>query len=147
MVRHLDVLANAFRFYGALVFSISGLASVLCAVAALFAGEPALVLGTPVLLAAGALIAAPFALTGRGIDRRRPWARIVGMILSVMVIGDLPFGLGLGLLGLGVLTDPEVARAFPVAARSADRADERGTADLDAVLKRASARSARLQRT
>ena len=32
------------------------------------------------------------------------------LVLSVMVLGDLPFGLPLGLLGLGVLLDGEAAR-------------------------------------
>jgi len=111
--RHLPVLAHAFRFYGAWVFG-------LCAVAAALGGVTLGLLEAWWLAATffvptvafGAAMGGSFVAVGRGLDQRRPWARWAGLALSALVIGDLPVGMALGLLGFGVLADDEVAACF-----------------------------------
>lgn len=118
MRRHLPVLAQAFRFYGAWVTALTALASVVSFTVLTAVDSVALgaVLAVPVF-AMGAAMGGLYVAVGRGLDARRPWARIAGLVLSVLVIGDLPVGMALGIFGLGVLSDDEVTAAFanPVA--------------------------------
>jgi len=111
--RHLPVLAHAFRFYGAWVFGLTVAASVVgsALVGLLIDGWLAALVAVPAM-STGALIGAAYVGVARGLDARRPWARWAGLGLSALAIGDLPFGMALGLLGLGVLTDQEVAACF-----------------------------------
>ena len=76
--------------------------------------QPALVLCIPLLftLLGGGALGALYRRVGDGLHAHRPWARYAALVLSVLVLGDLPFGLPLGLLGLGVLLDGEAAAAF-----------------------------------
>jgi len=119
MRRHIPVLAEAFRFYGAFVWFVTGLVAVLMTTMAAGIGVvegllPAMTLLIPLVFAlvGGGLLGALYRHVGVGLHARRPWARYVAVVLSVMVLGDLPFGLPLGLLGLGVLLDADTARAF-----------------------------------
>jgi len=112
MLRHLDVVAHGLRFYGALIGAVSAIGAAVAGGAGLLAGEPAVLLVAPIVFALGALIAAPFIVTGDGLLRGRPWARISGIVLSALIITDFPIGMSLGLLGLGVLLDDEVTKAF-----------------------------------
>jgi hypothetical protein len=113
MRRHLPVLSQAFQFYATWIGGLTAVASLgtFALIAAL--GEWQLgLLGAGAGILAGVLFALPFWWTGRGLRAEREWARWLGIVLSVLVITDIPFGLGLGLLGLGTLLDDEVARAF-----------------------------------
>ncbi len=113
MRRHLPTLAHAFRFYGAWVASVTAVVALamFVLVAALESVALAGLLCLPVL-AVGAVIGSAYVGVARGLDQRRPWARWAGLALSVLVLGDLPVGTALGLLGVGVLTDDDVATAF-----------------------------------
>ncbi len=131
MRRHIPVLAEAFRFYGAFVWFATGLAAVLMATVAAGVGVveglmPAATLLIPLVFAlvGGGLLGALYRHVGAGLHARRPWARHVAVVLSVMVLGDLPFGLPLGLLGLGVLLDADAARAFEPHAAAAPPTQE-----------------------
>ena len=112
MLRHLDVVAHALRFYGALVGAIFSVMALLVGTLAVATGEPALLIAAPLMMGFGALFSVPFIVTGRGLLQGRPWARIAGIVLSMLIITDLPIGMSLGILGLGVLLDEEVAHAF-----------------------------------
>lgn len=113
MRRHLPVLAHAFRFYAAWIGALStmvalGVFAFLTALDSVALG----LLGILPIVGMGSAIALAYAGVARGLDARRPWARWAGLALSVLVISDLPVGMALGLLGVGVLTDDEVADAF-----------------------------------
>jgi hypothetical protein len=113
MRRHLPVLTHAFRFYAAWVASLTTLSSVAVLGALAAAGEWQIGLAAAILGGVvGLAIATPFWWTARGLQGRREWARVLGVALSMLVITDIPFGLGLGLLGLGTLLDGDVAREF-----------------------------------
>jgi signal transduction histidine kinase len=74
--------------------------------AKLTAGTFAMVSG--VLLAWSALTA----WAGRAIRRRKPWARLVALVLSVLHLFILPFGTALGAYALWVLVHNEARHEF-----------------------------------
>jgi len=71
---------------------------------------------------AGLLIAwsAMTAWAGRAVRRRRPWARLVALALSVLHLFILPFGTALGVYSLWVLVHHEARQQFepPLPARA-----------------------------
>ncbi len=145
MRRHIPVLAEAFRFYGAFVWGITGLVAVLMAtmgvaVGALEGFTAGLTLLIPAVFAVamGGGMGAMYRKVGAGLHAHRPWARYAALVLSVLVLGDLPFGLPLGLLGLGVLLDGEASAAF-----DAPTATEVGSDTVD-VGRRAARRARQL---
>jgi hypothetical protein len=52
------------------------------------------------------------AWAGRGLRRRRPWARLITLALSVLPLFILPFGTALGLYSLWVLVHHEARQQF-----------------------------------
>lgn len=54
-------------------------------------------------LIAAVLILLPGLIGGIGLLRRRPWARIVILALSVLLVPQIPFGTALGAFGLWIL--------------------------------------------
>lgn len=80
-------------------------------------GEAAIAI--PVLGMAGTAVAAilivlalPGLITGWGLLNFRPWARIVGLVLSALNIMNVPFGTALGIYGLWVLLHRDTERLF-----------------------------------
>lgn len=61
----------------------------------------------------------PGLLTGIGLLKFQPWARILGIVLSVINLINIPFGTALGIYGLWVLLNKETEILF---------GDSRGTA-------------------
>ncbi|HTG98936.1 MAG TPA: hypothetical protein VL882_01635 [Vicinamibacterales bacterium] len=80
----------------------------------------------PVLGFAGTALAAFFTLfslpsliTGYGLLNYKPWARVVGIVLSAISLINIPIGTVVGAYGLWVLLNQETERLFnnlPVAA-------------------------------
>lgn len=60
----------------------------------------------------------PGILTGIGLLRHRPWARIVGIVLSVLSLMMIPFGTLVGIYGLWVLFSKDTERLFEPAVQS-----------------------------
>lgn len=112
MRRHLVVVGHGFRFYGALIMAITAVAAGLLAGLSLVVGEPAVALLAPIVAGAGLALGVPYVAAGRGMLNGRPWARLAGIALSCLMIGDFPIGMSLGVLGLGVLLDEDVASDF-----------------------------------
>lgn len=54
----------------------------------------------------------PSILCGYGLLRRFPWARIVGIVLSILYLVEFPFGTALGIYGLWVLFHMETPPLF-----------------------------------
>jgi hypothetical protein len=69
-------------------------------------------------LAGGALVAflvavsLPGLLTGIGLLQLRPWARIVGIVLGVLQLVNIPFGTVLGIYALWVLLNRQTEMLF-----------------------------------
>lgn len=63
-----------------------------------------------------ALLSLPGVIVGAGLLQFRPWARILGIILSALNLIHVPLGTLLGVYGLWVLLQQETERLFAPAA-------------------------------
>jgi len=59
-----------------------------------------------------ALFAIPSLITGYGLLHFKPWARIVGIILSALSLINIPIGTVIGVYGLWVLLNKDTERLF-----------------------------------
>ena len=58
------------------------------------------------------VLALPGLITGWGLLNYKPWARILGIVLSVINLLNIPFGTALGIYGLWVLLNKDTERLF-----------------------------------
>jgi hypothetical protein len=126
MATHVKVLAMIHIVFGALgVIGAIAILAIFGGIAGLVGstGEPGSAAAAPLLGGIGGLIAVvvavvslPGLITGIGLLNFRPWARIVGIILSAIHLINVPFGTALGIYGLWVLlnrdTEPLFARPY-----------------------------------
>jgi len=56
--------------------------------------------------------AVPGFVVGFGLLGRRPWARILGIVLSALSLMHVPFGTALGVYGLWILFNRDTERLF-----------------------------------
>jgi len=123
MTTHVKVL-------GVLYIALSGL--MLCAAAFLFfavgtaagivgatADSPDAAIALPIIGLAGTalvaflvILALPGLITGIGLLQFRPWARIVGIVLAVLNLIQIPFGTIVGIYALWVLLSKETEPLF-----------------------------------
>ena len=61
------------------------------------------------------LLSLPGVIIGIGLIQRRPWARIAGIVLSILGLTMVPFGTIVGVYGLWVLFSKETEQLFSVA--------------------------------
>jgi hypothetical protein len=124
MDRHINLLARLCRIWGALamVAGVAILVQGFGALAVVMAAEP----GSPqsgvaawltatlyFFFALGALVWGSVHLSSAtGLRRRRPWARLVGLLLAVLNLFFLPFGTALAAYTFWVLMSDETRRAF-----------------------------------
>jgi hypothetical protein len=54
----------------------------------------------------------PGLVVGIGLLKRRPWARVLGIVISALDLTHIPVGTALGLYGLWVLFNRETERLF-----------------------------------
>ena len=59
-----------------------------------------------------AAVSLPSVVIGIGLIRLRPWARIAGMVVSILSLMMVPFGTIVGVYGLWVLFSKETERLF-----------------------------------
>ena len=78
-------------------------------------------IAVPVLGFAGTALAAffgifalPSLITGYGLLNYRPWARVIGIILSAISLINIPIGTIVGAYGLWVLLNKETERLFNI---------------------------------
>jgi hypothetical protein len=57
-------------------------------------------------------LAVPGVVVGVGLLERRPWARVLGIVLAVLSLMHVPFGTALGVYGLWVLFNRETEGLF-----------------------------------
>ena len=58
------------------------------------------------------VLALPGLITGWGLLSFKPWARILGIVLSVLNLLNIPIGTALGIYGLWVLLNKDTERLF-----------------------------------
>lgn len=58
------------------------------------------------------VLSVPGLIVGIGLLKRRPWARIAGIVMSILGMMAVPFGTALGVYGLWVLFSKETERLF-----------------------------------
>ena len=128
---HVKILAAFHLVFGVLGLMLSlmvlllfggtaGIASIAAA------SEPDAWLAVPIVGLIGSILvmviftlSVPGLIAGIGLLKRRPWARILTIVLSVLNLINIPFGTILGIYGLWVLLSQDTARSFgvtPVAA-------------------------------
>jgi hypothetical protein len=85
-------------------------------------GDPDAALAVPILGVMGAalstfllVLSLPAVVIGIGLLQRRAWARIAGIVLSLLNLFNFPFGTVLGVYGLWVLFSKETERVFTLA--------------------------------
>jgi hypothetical protein len=127
MEPHVKVLGILFIVYGAFGLAVSllmllafGGATGLVGLAAV--DEPGTLLAMPVVGVIGSVIigftllmAVPRIVAGFGLLGRRPWARILAVVLSALGLFNVPFGTVLGIYGLWVLLSRATASLFGIA--------------------------------
>ena len=98
-----------------LLLTLSGVAGIVGA-----AADPEdAAIAIPVLGIAGTALAAflglfalPSLITGYGLLNFKPWARIVGIVLSAISLINIPFGTIIGIYGLWVLLSKDTEQLF-----------------------------------
>jgi len=58
------------------------------------------------------IISFPGILAGMGLYKRKEWARVMTLILSVIEIFSFPFGTAIGIYSIWALTQPEIVACF-----------------------------------
>ena len=58
------------------------------------------------------MVSLPGLITGIGLLKLQPWARIVGLVLAAINLINIPFGTVLGIYGLWVLLNKETETLF-----------------------------------
>jgi len=58
------------------------------------------------------IISVPGILAGMGLYKRKEWARILTLILSIIEIFSFPFGTAIGIYSIWALIQPETTAAF-----------------------------------
>jgi hypothetical protein len=62
------------------------------------------------------VLSLPGFVVGIGLLKRRPWARIAGIVMSIVGMMFIPFGTALGIYGLWVLFSKETEQIFQASA-------------------------------
>jgi hypothetical protein len=118
-VKVLGVLQIAFGGIGLmfallLVFVFGGAAGIVGA-----SGDPQAAMAVPIIGLTGmaligflVLVSLPSVIVGIGLLKRRPWARIAGIVISLMSLVMVPFGTVVGVYGLWVLFSKETEPLF-----------------------------------
>jgi hypothetical protein len=112
----LQIALGAMGLFGALVlvFVFGGAASAVGA-----SGDPNVNVALPLIGITGmalvtclAAASIPSIIIGVGLIRLRPWARVAGMVVSLLSLMMIPFGTIVGVYGLWVLFSKDTERLF-----------------------------------
>jgi hypothetical protein len=112
----LQIALGVLGLFGALVlvFVFGGVTSAVGA-----SGDPDAQIALPIIGITGmalvtclAAVSVPSVIIGIGLIRLRPWARIAGMVISILSLMMIPFGTIIGVYGLWVLFSKDTERLF-----------------------------------
>jgi hypothetical protein len=115
----LQIAMGAFGLFAAVVLVlVFGVASS----AVGMSGDPEATFALPIIGITGValvaflvLLSLPGVVIGIGLIQRRPWARIAGIVMSILGLTMVPFGTIVGVYGLWVLFSKETEQLFAVA--------------------------------
>ena len=112
----LQIALGAMVLFGALVlvFVFGGVTTAMSA-----SGDPDARVAMPIIGITGmalitflGAVGVPSVIIGIGLIRLRPWARIAGMVISILSLMMIPFGTIVGVYGLWVLFSKDTERLF-----------------------------------
>jgi hypothetical protein len=112
----LQIALGVMGLFGALilVFVFGGVTSAMGA-----SGDPDAQIALPIVGITGmalvtcvAAMSIPSVVIGVGLIRLRPWARVAGMVISILSLMMIPFGTIVGVYGLWVLFSKDTERLF-----------------------------------
>ena len=112
----LNIISGAFGLFGALVLMVifGGTAGLVAA-----DGDADAAIALPIIGLTGfalvvfaVIVSLPAVIIGWGLYRFRPWARVLGIVLSIVSLIVFPFGTLLGVYGLWVLFSKESEYLF-----------------------------------
>lgn len=123
MLTHVKVLAVLYLvmsgiglLFALLIFFALGTAA---SIVGMSASPQDAAIAVPILGVTGAALSAlllvlalPGLVTGWGLLKLRPWARILGIVLAVISLLNFPIGTAIGIYGLWVLLTKETERLF-----------------------------------
>lgn len=121
MARHVAFLSRLFLLWSAFnaIIGIAVAAFAVAAASLVSADRPGIEVAAGVtsatlfVLAMAALVwAAAHKICHRGLDRRRPWARNVALVLAVFNLLLLPLGTALGIYTVWIMLHDEVRQAY-----------------------------------
>ena len=112
----LQIAMGAFGLFAAVVLVlVFGVASS----AVGLSGDPEATFAVPIIGVTGValvtflvVLSLPGVIVGIGVIQHRPWARIAGIVLSILGLMMVPFGTIVGVYGLWVLFSTETERLF-----------------------------------
>lgn len=111
---HIRILAYLYLASGFIGLFVAGVLLFGLGVGGALSGERevALTLGTVGLVIAivVAVLSAPSLVCGWGLLAGMPWSRVLGIVLSIFHLPNVPLGTAMGVYGLWVLTNDESAR-------------------------------------
>ena len=114
MHTHLTLVAVLFIALGLIGMACAAIVLVVLAGGGWLSGEPqAIAVTTGLGLVVGGFIAVmslPTLVAGIGLQRRRPWARPVALVVAAIHLFNIPFGTLLGVYALWVLLQEESGR-------------------------------------
>jgi len=116
VVGSLQVALGAMGLFGALVLTlVFGGAATAVGVS----GDPDVRVALPIIGVTGmalvvglAAASVPSIIIGIGLMRLRPWARIAGIVISMLSLMMFPFGTAIGVYGLWVLFSKDTEQLF-----------------------------------
>jgi len=108
MSQHVTLLGTLLLVQGAVILMGAIVVALIMAGGGLLSGdaEAFAITSTVGTLIGGylVLLALPSLIAGLGLVNRRPWARIVGLVVCCLALVKVPLGTALGIYGLWVLT-------------------------------------------
>lgn len=107
---HLKVLGWLYAVTGALILLLAGVVGTLLGVAGALEANAVMGLAGLVVGIFVTLLALPSLLCGWGLLNYKPWARTLGIILSVLQLANFPIGTAIGGYGLWVLLNDDSRR-------------------------------------
>lgn len=116
MQGHVRALGYLFIAFGCLLLFLGACLFLVIGGSGMLSGDrgAALVTGGVALFVAGFffVLALPAVITGNGLLKFRPWARVAAIILACLNILNFPFGTALGVYTLWVLLSAETQPLF-----------------------------------
>ncbi|WP_297101381.1 hypothetical protein [uncultured Draconibacterium sp.] len=116
MEKHINVVATLQIVYSILGLLIAGAIFALFHVIGDFAddhdAEIVLSIIANVIMIIAFVVSLPGILAGIGLFKRKEWARILTLIISVLNLFSFPIGTGIGVYSIWALVQPENVEAF-----------------------------------